>query len=986
MENMMATTNKIFNLHVFSSILIASLVAVLGQQNSSNIRCLERERQALLKFKDELVDEHGRLSSWGSENSQRECCKWRGVRCHNRTNHVTQVEFEGIAPLEGKISSSLLELKHLTYLDLSHNYFGSSNIPEFIGSFEELLYLNLSNAHFSKSIPPSLGNLSKLIYLDFSQNYDLYSDNLDWVSHLDSLKYLDLSYVVLRNASNWLEAIGKLTTIEELHFRYCVLQEIHLSSLPLINSSAPLAILDLSGNDISSSMFQWFLNFSKSLTFIDISGNNITDPISAYTFDDQIFLAHLDLSYNNHEGGIPKSLGNMSSLIYLNLQRNHLTAQLSELTMNLSEKLQYLDLSGNRISGLLPNFSRFSFLNHLGLGRNKLDGSIANGFLNIPYLIHLDLSSNNFTGAIPDLTTSPFLKRLYLNNNTFNGYLRESIGCMSMMESLVLASNNLEGIVTESHLFNLSCLQILDLSSNSLLTVNCSPHWVPPFQLKVINLSGCKIGQRFPQWLQFQRKLEFLDISSSQIADTVPHWFGKLTSRPMYLNASNNNIHGILPESFFKLTRSVGTIVLELSRNKIRGQVTFLCHNENVGLLILSDNLFFGHLPNCVANSTLLRFLNLANNHFVGEIPNSFGSLESLVSLNLRNNSLSGGFPTSVRNCKRLESIELGDNKLTGNIPTWIGDTLSGLIVLSLNLNDLYGTIPSSMCSLQNIQVLDLSSNIISGPIPKCLYNLSAMTREAAAASTSYGYRISFSTRNNFVYVPYNSLRDGAYIMWKGKKVEYVKGLQLMKLIDLSNNLLDGDIPSEITKLDGLVTLNLSRNHLYGQIPQNIGHLKGLNSLDLSRNHLSGSIPIGIFELSSLGVLDLSYNNLSGRILPQYTRFDKSAYAGNSGLCARLILNKSCPGEDEINHRDPNFYNDKNAMNNWEHEDDKLITKGFYLCLAFGFLIGFWGIFGTILLNNSARFAYFKLLNTMEDFVYVTVELSKARFRSRFRN
>ncbi|XP_073120796.1 receptor-like protein EIX2 [Henckelia pumila] len=257
------------------------------------------------------------------------------------------------------------------------------------------------------------------------------------------------------------------------------------------------------------------------------------------------------------------------------------------------------------------------------------------------------------------------------------------------------------------------------------------------------------------------------------------------------------------------------------------------------------------------------------------------------------------------------------------------------------------------------------------------------MTKEAVADSTSYyGFAYVYELED----IRYNSLRDGADITWKRKEVEYVKGLLHVKHVDPSNNLLVGDIPSEITKLDGLVNLNLSRNHLCGQIPPNIGVLKDLESLDLSRNQLSGRIPPSISELGSLRVLDLSYNNLSGRIPPGYTKFDESAYAENEGLCGRPVLNKSCPGEDESNHQDSNFNNDNNAMNNREHEDHELITKGFYICMVFDFVIGFWGIIGMILVSNSTRFAYFKLLNTVEDFVYVRVELSKVCFRNRFRN
>lgn len=32
-------------------------------------------------------------------------------------------------------------------------------------------------------------------------------------------------------------------------------------------------------------------------------------------------------------------------------------------------------------------------------------------------------------------------------------------------------------------------------------------------------------------------------------------------------------------------------------------------------------------------------------------------------------------------------------------------------------------------------------------------------------------------------------------------------------------------------------------------------------------------------------------------------------------------------------------------------EDDKLISFGFYVCLVFGFIVGFWGVCGTLISN-----------------------------------
>ncbi|PQQ01447.1 LRR receptor-like serine/threonine-protein kinase GSO2 [Prunus yedoensis var. nudiflora] len=56
------------------------------------VRCIERERQALLAFKRGLGDEFNFLSSWGSEAQKQDCCRWEGVYCSNQTGHVIQLD------------------------------------------------------------------------------------------------------------------------------------------------------------------------------------------------------------------------------------------------------------------------------------------------------------------------------------------------------------------------------------------------------------------------------------------------------------------------------------------------------------------------------------------------------------------------------------------------------------------------------------------------------------------------------------------------------------------------------------------------------------------------------------------------------------------------------------------------------------------------------------------------------------------------------
>ena len=135
-------------------------ISGVGVGDANNISCPERERQALLKFKKALVDDYGRLSSWRSKDKN--CCNWKGVHCSNQTGHVLELHLsenrshpdQPLRPLRGMISPSLLELPDLTFLDLSDNDFNQSNLPEFIGSLNNLKHLDLSWANFTSAWKP----------------------------------------------------------------------------------------------------------------------------------------------------------------------------------------------------------------------------------------------------------------------------------------------------------------------------------------------------------------------------------------------------------------------------------------------------------------------------------------------------------------------------------------------------------------------------------------------------------------------------------------------------------------------------------------------------------------------------------------------------------------------------------------------------------------------------------------------------------------
>ena len=188
--------------------------------SSVNIGCIESEKQALLIFKQHLVDPANRLVSWVHDE---DCCRWDGVVCDDVTGHVLQLQLrhptldyeatdvEYFAneriKLGGKINHSLLNLKHLSYLDLSNNNFEGNEIPKFFGSMGRLRYLNLSHSVFGGLIPSQLGNLSNLQYLNL---------NCHW--HGEKFVENNLSHSQLGNLSNlqYFDQIGRASCRERV--------------------------------------------------------------------------------------------------------------------------------------------------------------------------------------------------------------------------------------------------------------------------------------------------------------------------------------------------------------------------------------------------------------------------------------------------------------------------------------------------------------------------------------------------------------------------------------------------------------------------------------------------------------------------------------------------------------------------------------------------------------------------------------------------
>ncbi|CAL8127679.1 unnamed protein product [Prunus armeniaca] len=662
------TISSIFAV-LFVLLTTTSAICCFSAGISSNIRCLETEKNALLQFKQGLVDNSNVLGSW---ESKKDCCQWRGITCSNQTGHVTMLDlyynssdiYNLETPLSGVIAP-LLELRYLNYLDLSFNNF-EGKIPDFIGSLNQLKQLKLAGA--------SLTDL-----------------------------YLNMSSLNFSKVVNWPHSISKLPSLVELQLSSCSLPNVNLRSLSFVNSSTSLEVLELSDNFLNSSIFYWMANISTSLVHIGLLQGLIPD-----VFSNMVSLTSLDLSYNQLEGGIPKSFRNLCRLESLNLWENKLSDKLQDFIENLScaqDTLESLQLSGNPFWGPFPdNLTRFSSLKELYIDGTNMSGPLPKSFQQLYQLRSLSLVSNQFSGPLPDFTEVHFLN-------------------LSRLQFLDVSYNPLS--------FNLSPywnppfqLNSLDMSSSNVGPE--FPKWIQTQRkLTALGMSNAGISGELPDcWMQYQA-LHSLNLAKNNFSGKVPSSLGQLTY-VVLLRLHDNNLSGELPPSLKNCTE---LRVVDLGANKLSGNIPAWIGPSLTNLLVLRlrSNEFYGSIPLSLCSLPALHVLDLSQNNISGALPHCLPNITALssVSTKVEDNWILGfvqlvwkGIEIEFgENLKHLRSIDISNNNLNGDIPQSITSLLK-LISLNLSRNGFTGVLPSNFGQLEMLESLDLSRNQISERIP----------------------------------------------------------------------------------------------------------------------------------------------------------------------------------------------------------------------------------------------------------------------------
>ena len=345
-----------------------------------------------------------------------------------------------------------------------------------------------------------------------------------------------------------------------------------------------------------------------------------------------------------------------------------------------------------------------------------------------------------------------------------------------------------------------------------------------------------------PNWLN----------NTSWLTDTpIGKWHGVTTDdggRVTELDLRYNRLSGKIPPELGNL---INLTWLSLSQNQLSGEIpTELGNLSNLTVLDLRGDGLSGKIPAELASLSNLTELDLSDNELSGEIPPELGSLSNLTKLDLGHNQLGGGIPSELGSLSNLAELGLGYNQLSGKIPPELG-SLSNLTELWLAGNQLSGCVPDG---LRGVRWIDLSYR----GRPFCDAEPAPTSPDRAALVALYNATDGPNWLNNTSW-----LTDTPIGKWHGVTTD--DGGRVTEL-DLRDNRLSGEIPTELGNLINLTGLSLSQNQLSGEIPTELGNLINLTWLNLSQNQLSGEIPTELGNLINLTGLSLSQNQLSGEI------------------------------------------------------------------------------------------------------------------------
>ncbi|KAL3515420.1 hypothetical protein ACH5RR_022322 [Cinchona calisaya] len=365
--------------------------------------------------------------------------------------------------LSGEIPQEFGELKFLTEFSLYTNKL-TGPLPEKIGSWSELLYIDVSGNFLTGPIPPDMckgGKLSKLLILQnrFTGGIPASYGNC-----------LSLTRFRVSNNSLSGEVPRGIWGLPMVNIIDLSLNQFEGPVAPSIGDAKSLAQLFLGNNQFSGEL-PVRVSEAGSLDTINISSNKFSGEIPA-TISKLKKLSCLHLEFNLFSGVIPDSLGSCVSLNEINLADNSFSGQIPA-TLGSLPSLNFLNLSNNQLSGEIPLSFSSVRLNLLDLSNNRLVG-------HIPDSLSIDAFNGSFNGNSGLCSESIRSLRSCSPDSGMSGEIKTVIYCFIAVACVLIVtllcciylrfrSKNEEIPVKRSDSWDMKLFHVLSFSEEQIL-------------------------------------------------------------------------------------------------------------------------------------------------------------------------------------------------------------------------------------------------------------------------------------------------------------------------------------------------------------------------------------------------------------------------------------------------------------------------------------------------------------------------------------
>ncbi|XP_039160949.1 receptor-like protein 47 [Eucalyptus grandis] len=234
--------------------------------------------------------------------------------------------------------------KRLQVLQLSYNrlscYTSSANLI-----LPQLLALGLASCNLSE-FPAFLQNQEDIQWLDLSSNNISEVPFWVWNGSFNSMVYLNLSH-------NFLIGLDRYYPMHALYEYTIDLSHNMLKGPPPEAPSSTMSYI-VSNNNLTGALPAWICNLSSAIT-LDLSSNNLTGvlPICLGNISESLLV--LNLKGNNFHGSIPELLVRGMQLTMIDLSDNQLQGNLPRSLAN-CKKLEFINFANNLIMDTFPSW------------------------------------------------------------------------------------------------------------------------------------------------------------------------------------------------------------------------------------------------------------------------------------------------------------------------------------------------------------------------------------------------------------------------------------------------------------------------------------------------------------------------------------------------------------------------------------------------------------------------------------------------------